>query len=286
MQYHNPFKIFGLKPGNFDDKDLDAVWNRLISSPRDSSNNLNIQGVKISIFDTEKLISELRDPLKRSLHEELFHHNELLNFLEYGHPGYLKHRNDYTENEALMNFIAPYFAFQYSEVLIQSLKAQDIETVKLLSQQELPQIETLENEYYYDTKIYLNDQLQEMDTLKNDSRLYIMSERELAMQVSDKVIELYNSLPDYFLHMRDDMAVSLRNTSQAMAAQGRREGAAVLLKQASKLKLNQALQKDVKSMQKQINPLLGNLPLFLMIGLGVVFLLFLIKWIESTFWPS
>jgi thiol:disulfide interchange protein len=185
-----------------------------------------------------------------------------------------------------MNFIAPYFAFQYSEVLIQSLKAQDIETVKLLSQQELPQIETLENEYYYDTKIYLNDQLQEMDTLKNDSRLYIMSERELAMQVSDKVIELYNSLPDYFLPMRDDMAVSLRNTSQAMAAQGRREGAAVLLKQASKLKLNQALQKDVKSMQKQINPLLGNLPLFLMIGLGVVFLLFLIKWIESTFWPS
>jgi hypothetical protein len=86
--------------------------------------------------------------------------------------------------------------------------------------------------------------------------------------------------------MIDDMAVSLRNTSQAMAAQGRREGAAVLLKQASKLKLNQALQKDVKSMQKQINPLLGNLPLFLMIGLGVVFLLFLIKWIESTFWPS
>jgi type VI protein secretion system component VasF len=82
------------------------------------------------------------------------------------------------------------------------------------------------------------------------------------------------------------MALSLRNTSQTMAAQGRREGAEVLLKQASKLKLNQTLQKDVKTLQKQINPLMGRLPLFIMIGLGVVFLLFLIKWLETTFWPS
>jgi hypothetical protein len=286
MQYRNPFKIFGLKPGNFENNDLDALSIRLNSSPRDSTNNLNIQGTKISLFDAEKLISELRDPIKRSLHEELFHHNELLNFLEYGHPGYLKHRNEYSENEQLIDFVAPYFAYQYSEMLVQALKAQDIETVKLLANQVIPQSETLENEYFYDTKIYLNDQLQEIDSLKNDSRLYIMSERELSMQISDKVIELYNCLPDYFISIRDEMAVSLRNTSQAMAAQGRREGAAVLLKQASKLKLNQTLQKDVKSMQKQINPLMGNLPLFLMIGLGIVFLLFLIKWIETTFWPS
>ena len=125
-----------------------------------------------------------------------------------------------------------------------------------------------------------------MDALKDDQRLYIMSERELSMQVSDKSIELYNNLPDYFLPIRDDMAISIKNTSEAMAAQGRREGAAVLLKQASKLKLNHTLQKDVKQLQKQINPLIGKLPLFLMIGLGVIFLLFLIKWIESMVWPS
>jgi type VI protein secretion system component VasF len=82
------------------------------------------------------------------------------------------------------------------------------------------------------------------------------------------------------------MALSHRNTSQTMAAQGRREGAEVLLKQASKLKLNQPLQKDVKTLQKQINPLMGRLPLFIMIGLGVVFLLFLLKWLETTIWSS
>jgi hypothetical protein len=106
------------------------------------------------------------------------------------------------------------------------------------------------------------------------------------MQISDKVIELYNCLPDYFITFRDEMALSLRNTSQTMAAQGRREGAEVLLKQASKLKLNQTLQKDVKTLQKQINPLMGRLPLFIMIGLGVVFLLFLLKWLETTIWSS
>jgi hypothetical protein len=106
------------------------------------------------------------------------------------------------------------------------------------------------------------------------------------MQISNKVIELYNCLPDYFITFRDEMALSLRNTSQTMAAQGRREGAEVLLKQASKLKLNQTLQKDVKTLQKQINPLMGRLPLFIMIGLGVVFLLFLLKWLETTIWSS
>jgi hypothetical protein len=286
MQYHNPFKIIGLTPSNFSESELDIAAEKLLSLPLDSANMLNVRGLKINRFDLDKLIDELRDSSKRKLHEELFHHNELLNFVEYGHPGYLKNRKAYNENEALMHFVAPYFAYQYSEVLVQAIKAQDIETVKLLDEQELPQKELLENEYFYDAKFYFEEVLQEMDALKDDQRLYIMSERELSMQVSDKSIELYNSLPDYFLSIRDDMAISLKNTSEAMAAQGRREGAAVLLKQASKLKLNQTLQKDVKQLQKQINPLMGKLPLFLMIGLGVIFLLFLIKWIESLVWPS
>ena len=286
MQYHNPFKIIGLIPNNFSEADLDLAAAQLRLLPADSSNLVNIRGLKISRFDLEKLIEEIKDPIKRALHEEIFHHNELLNFLEYGHPGYLKNRKDYHEKEDLMQFVAPYFAFQYSEQLVQAIKSQDIEAVKLLAAQELPEKEALENEYYYDSKFYMEEQLQDMDALQDDPRLYIMSERELSMQVSDKSIELYNNLPDYFLFIRDDMAISLRNTSQTMAAQGRREGAEVLLKQASKLKLNQSLQKDVKSLQKQINPLMGKWPLFLMIGLGVIFLLFLIKWIESTFWPS
>jgi hypothetical protein len=286
MQYLNPFKILGLTPSNFSESELDIAAEKLLSLPLDSSNMLNIRGLIIKRYDLDKLIEELRDPAKRALHEELNHHNELLNFIEYGHPGYLKNRKEYPENDALINFIAPYFAYQYSEVLIQAIKAHDIETVKLLAVQELPQKELLENEYFFDAKFYLEEVLQEMDALKDDQRLYIMSERELSIQVSDKSIELYNSLPDYFLSIRDDMAISLKNTSEAMAAQGRREGAAVLLKQASKLKLNQTLQKDVKQLQKQINPLMGKLPLFLMIGLGVIFLLFLIKWIESLVWPS
>jgi hypothetical protein len=286
MQYHNPFKIFGLTPKSFNDSDLDLCSQKLREYPRDSYNMVYLQGTKISINDLEKLISELRDPTYRILHEELFHHNELLNFLEYGHPGYIKHRKDYQENQALMEFVASYFAFQYSEVLVQEIKAQDIEMVKLMAEQELPQKEALENEYYYDAKLYLDEQLEEANSLLNNPRLYIMSERELSMQISDKVIELYNSLPDYFITFRDEMALSLRNTSQTMAAQGRREGAEVLLKQASKLKLNQTLQKDVKTLQKQINPLMGRLPLFIMIGLGVVFLLFLLKWLETTIWSS
>ena len=286
MQYHNPFKIFGLTPKSFNDNDLNLCSQKLREYPRDSNNMVYIQGTKLSIDELERLISELRDASKRSLHEELAQHNELLNFLEYGHPGYFKQRKENPENEALMEFVAPYFAVQYSEMLIQALKAQDIETVKLLAEQELPRKEALENEYFYDTKIYLDEQLEEIEALKDNPRIYVMSERELSMQVSDKVIELYNSLPDYFMSIRDEMAISLRNTSQTMAAEGRREGAAVLLKQASKFKLNKTLQKDVKTLQKQINPLMGNLPLFIMIGLGVVFLLFLIKWLETTFWPS
>jgi len=286
MQYYNPFKILGLTPDTFSESELNSAAEKLPSLQSDSSGMVNIRGVKINRFELEKLIDELRDTDKRALHIALFHHNELMNFLEYGHPGYIKNRKQYTENKALMEFIAPYFAFQYSEVLVQAIKAQDIETLKLLAEQELPLKEALENEYYYDSKFYLQELLEEMDRLKDDQRIYIMSERELSMQVSDKSIELYNNLPDYFIPIRDEMAISLRNTSQVMAAQGRREGAAVLLKQASKLNLSQPLQKEVKSLQKQINPLMGKLPLFLMIGLGVIFLLFLIKWIESIFWPS
>lgn len=286
MQYHNPFKIFGISPNSVNShslSELKTILEHDFSSYKPHE-EVFFRGSKIKLSDLKRIFGELENEGQRKLHEELLTHNDLINFLEYGHLGYFREISENAKDENLMEFIAPYFAFQYSEAVIQAIKIGDKETVSLLSEQKLPQRPELEPIYFYDTEHYLNENLEELAQLKNDSKIFVMSERELSMQMSDKSIEVYNSLPDYFIPIRDRFALGLRAISETLMVQGgRREGAVILLKQALKLKLSEEISKDINSLLKQLSPGIRKLPLFLLLGLGIILLLFLMKWIETTF---
>ena len=137
--------------------------------------------------------------------------------------------------------------------------------------------------YYHDAAQYLDGTLRNLQTLREDPRLYIMSERELAMQLPDKTIEVYNMLPEYFDDARDMIGNQMRIIAQVFVMEaGRQDGAVAIINQALKLKLSEKLRKELTSYKKQLNPGFGRIPLFVTIGIGVVLLLFLLKWMENN----
>lgn len=285
MQYHNPFRLFRLEP-----KTVDAERIRELQQNIDTEfaafslyESINYYGSKLTLQELRRALRELQDVETRTFHEKLLEQPELLNFLEYGHLSYLHNRVQYAEDPLLMEFVAPYFAHQYNEALLQALKVQDKETISLLSGQKLPLFEDFDNMYYHDAAQYLDGTLRNLQTLREDPRLYIMSERELAMQLPDKTIEVYNMLPEYFDDARDMIGNQMRIIAQVFVMEaGRQDGAVAIINQALKLKLSEKLRKELTSYKKQLNPGFGRIPLFVTIGIGVVLLLFLLKWMENN----
>jgi hypothetical protein len=289
MQYHNPFRLFNISSAATDKAAISVLEQRIDKeyAAFGLQETVTYNGTRLKLEELKRCLHELQDPKLETFHLELLKKTELLNFLEYGHLGYFQNNSEHIEDSGMMEFIAPYFAYQYSEALIQALKVQDSETIALLVNQNLPLSEANENLYFYDTAFYLNDSLKDLEKLKEDPRLFVMSERELALQLPDKVIESYNVLPAYFNELRDSIGLTVRQLAENITIQGgRREGAIVLIKQVLKLNLSNELSKELQSLLKQLNPGLGRVPLFLIIGTGIILLLFLLKWLETNFFQT
>ncbi len=289
MQYHNPYNLFGLEPRVVSIEKVKTIENTIEKEFANQSqyNYVNYNGTRLQLSELMRVLSELKDAKKLSFHSELFKHNELLNFLEYGHIGYLKHRSEYEEDKEIMEFFAPYFAYQYSETLLQAVKTRDLETLKLLKAQALPLESENEKLYYYDTEHYLEEELSGYKLLQEDEKLYVMSERELKQQLPENLISIYNNLPEKFSSFRESLADSFIQMAEQMYMRiGRREGADILLKEALKLQLSGEKVKYLKSVLKQLNPGFGKMPLFLIIGISIIALLFLLKWLENSIFSN
>lgn len=287
--YISPFKLFNL---SIDASDAALKSNKEYILQRIQHNNemdlVHIQSSKMVKKDVIRLLNELDNFYTRQYHIAIFEHKKLLNFLEYGHLNYFRNNpsTQVPQDGEFLNFIAPYFGYQYSETLLQAIKTQDKATLTLLASATLPMAGNFEEQCYKHTNLYVEHTIKELQKLQNAQELYHMSERELLSYLPNRTIELYNMLPDYFYSARNLIGNEIYQLSVVLTQNfGRGDGASAMLKQGLKLKLDDAVRKNLEAMLQRFS-LKSRVPAFIWIALAVVAALFALKYIETTFMGS
>jgi hypothetical protein len=286
MQYLNPFKLFKVDSKEVDDKSIELIRNQIENEYNQYSkyDYITYNGTKLQIQELKFCLNELLDEAIREYHIQILKDTELYNFIEFGHPDILKNRKELNGNPDYIDFVVPYFANQISEILLQGIKTEDQQLVDLVLDFKLPLLEIHENLYFENTADYLKNYTVDFDIEDDNSRWRVMSEREIISTISDRLIKIINTLPNYFDDSRNQMALELKEFSEELSAKfGRADASLAILKQALKLKISAEVKNEIRSLNKQISPGLNKLPLFLIIGMSVVALLFLLKWVENSF---
>jgi hypothetical protein len=287
--YFSPFKLFNLSADSSDTilkSNRDLVIERIkFNSPDDI---VQIGSTKILKSEVLRLLKELDNYYSRQFHIAIFEYKKLLNFLEFGHLNYFRndHKVETTKDSDFWKFIAPYFGRQYGETLLQAIKTNDKDTLNLLSSVSLPMIGDFEERCYKHANKYISNTIDDLKHLQLQNGLLHMSERELLSYLPNKTIELYNMLPDYFTAVRNLIGTEIYSLSVVLIQNhGRSDGASAIVKQGLKLKLDDSVRKNLESMLRNFS-LKTQVPVFIWAAFAVVSLLYILKFLETTFFSG
>lgn len=284
--YTNPFKLFDL-PLDADEAALKVHQKRIQEriQHNEETELVYIGHSKLPKNTVLKLLKELANYQTRQYHIAIYEYKKLLNFLEYGHLNYFRNSQPLTsvQDADFFKFIGPYFGYQYGETLLQAIKTQDKETLSLLSATSLPMVGDFEDQCYKHANYYVETTIKELKNLQDKQELNHMSERELLSYLPNRTIELYNMLPDYFYAARNLIGNEVYQLSIVLIQNfGRSDGASAMLKQGLKLKLDTTVRKNLESMLGRFS-MKSKFPNFILIGIAVVAILFIMKYIETNF---
>lgn len=287
--YISPYKVFDLSP-TANELEVKHYRARMLAQLTDyrPKEQVYLNGTIIVQEEAMKLLSELSDDTIGPYHIAIFQNKKLLNFLEYGHLNYFRVEQPIVgdQGEDFYQFIAPYFATQYSETLIQAIQAQDIETLQLISNSKLPMVADFEEQYYHHVNRYLQDTIDTLKCLQKDVQVETLSENQLMAYLPNKTIELYNMLPDYFVVARNLIGNEVYQAALVLSQRlGRDDSAALLIRQGLKLRLDTTVRQNLQELLDRFK-LRYKVPSFIVFGIMAVLLLFFIKFLENIFFPS
>lgn len=296
MSYLSPFQLLDLQlgPEGLSAQDLRRAKKRLLAELELSpGQQLQLGGKKLSKDELLRLFDQLENPKERDFHQRIYRHKALLQFLEYGQLSYLKDQDTFLkkqENAQLAAFVAPFFAEQYSEILLAALRAKDAEALAALPPAERLVPEQHAAACYQEGYYFVRDHKLRIIDLPEHERASYMTERELLFELEKDSLLSYNALPHYFQGTRDAFAESLAETAiEFIRRHGRVDAARALLRRGKLLQLSENGEKALQQAKQRIpgNVLSGFLgsgvPLWLLIGVGVVVFLFVLKYLENTF---
>jgi hypothetical protein len=284
--YLSPYRIFELSP-DASALQIEHQRGRLLVQLMNhtAQEEVYLNGHKMTKDRALGLLGELSEETTRAYHLKIYNNKKLLNFLEYGHLNYFRTQQPMgvSKEGGFYQFVAPYFADQYSETLMQAIKTQDTETLRLLSKSSLPIIADFEDQCYRHANRYVQDTINTLKSLQKDAKVNQLSEHQLMAYLPNKTIELYNMLPDYFYVARNLIGNEVYQAALVIAQRfGRSDGATVLLKQGLKLRLDKTVRQNLQDLLERFK-LRYKVPSFLVIGTVAVLLLFFIKYLESFF---
>lgn len=289
--YHNPFSLFSLSPADAQLQErLSALGTELRSRLASADDAVPVlwQSSRLTRAEWFYWFDQLHNEQQRQFHAEILQIRSLNNFLEYGHLGFFE--RDFAEmplwqSPDFVQYIRPFFLFQYVEALLQALKTQNEETLQQL--QRLP-FELAEEDFvqYFDpVKAFLEETASEIKSLSESETLGYLSERELVSHLPDRAIAAYNSLPEYLSEVRNWIGNAIGQIAVYMTVQlGRPDGATALVRQALKLRLDDELRTSLeKLLESHVNNTSRRAPVWLLVGIGVLILLFLLQYLENRF---
>ncbi len=286
--YINPFQLFELPMSSSANRILQnktAIIEQLKTyAPLDK---VQIKGSVVSKQKALNLLEELDNPHSRQHHITINKDRDLFHFLEFGHLNYFQKSQDNSpkKDAAFWEFVAPYFAYQYGEALVQALKSNDKKSISLLTQKPLSIGNGLEVECYEEAENYIKKTILTLQNLRESSQLSVISERELSSYLSNKMIESYNLLPPYFSHFRELLARESYYLAIAFLENHGRSGAATtILKQGLLLEIDQTTRQELEKLLQSFS-FRSKIPTFVWVALAAISALYILKEMETIFYP-
>jgi hypothetical protein len=287
MQYINPFALFGLET-NTNESKIAAVkadiMTRLVQADVDTD-MVSIRGQRFTKGEWQYWLDQLCTTEQRQIHIAIVENHALRNFLEFTHLGFFAAAPapDFWQNAEFVAYIRPFFVFQYAEALLQALKTQNEADMQALQNSPFEISQAEYDTYFVEISDYLSLTAQDLKNLSENNSLTYLSERELVSHLPDTTINIYNYLPNSLSGVRNWIGDSVGRIAMYMSVQlGRPDGAIALVRQALKLKLDEALRLELEQLL-QAHKSRSRTPLWILIGVGAMLLLFALKYVENRY---
>jgi hypothetical protein len=221
MSYINPFELLNFTTDNLyavDDNAISKAKRKLLAEIELSENtSIKFKKIELSKSDFFSIIDEVDNDLKKEFHLFIFNNKPLNNFLSSGDLTFFtqfKSESIYNDEEFL-EFISPYFSFQYDNVLFKSFKK-----AKLNNFRNILSIQPITNSRFID-KCYISlySYIREIDNeiIKiantiDKPQIHFLNDGfdSFTDIVLNKVYVPYlNYLPTYFQSIKNQVALSL-----------------------------------------------------------------------------
>lgn len=287
MQYINPFALFDLESSANESK-IAAVkaetMSRLASADADTD-TVSIRGQRLTKGEWQYWLNQLSTPTQQQIHRAIVENHALRNFLEFAHLGFFAAAPaaDFWQNAEFVAYVRPFFIAQYAQALLQALKTQNEADMQALQNSPFEISQEEYDTYFVEISDYLSLTAQDLKNLSENNSLTYLSERELVSHLPDTTINIYNYLPQSLSGVRNWIGDAVGRIAMYMSVQlGRPDGAIALVRQALKLKLDEALRLELEELL-QAHKSRSRTPIWILIGVGAILLLFALKYIENRY---
>lgn len=226
MNYINPFDLLNIQSENLSDIDSSTIRRakkKLLADIELSDNDtIDHNGIELTKSDCIRAVDDLDHKDKNEFHYFIFKNPDLNSFLSSGDLRFFKtykSESIYKLSEFL-DFISPFFTFQYDKQLSLNYKKRDIDKVKLLLSIKPITNEASKELCFKGTYTTIKEIENEIITINKNitdkkSKFIDDNFNGLADLISKNVdVELLNILPIYFQSLRNSLAQTIRNLAR------------------------------------------------------------------------
>lgn len=222
MNYINPYRLLDVNAtilSDIDPKALIKEKKKLLQEIELSdTETITHNGIQLTKSDCIRAIDEIDNPAKRDFHFFIFQNKDLNDFLSHGRLTFF----EYFRTESIyklpefLDFVSPYFSFQYNRVLSKAFKTKNYQAVaKILSVKPITNAQYFESCYKSTYAIVrdIEDEVKSLlNVIENEESEFIETDfYGLDTHIKSRIdIHLINLLPSYFQSIRNDLANAIK----------------------------------------------------------------------------
>ncbi len=225
MRYLNPLDLFKIPLKSISELDSITIKKSkkriLAEIELSDDNSINIKNQKFNKSDILKSFDELEDDNKKEFYFFLYNYKELNNFLFNGETKFFinfRHESIFNLSK-FIDFISPYYAPKYSELLIKALEKKSVKALNILNSLPLLVNNDFKDQAFQGTYNYIQNKIKWLEqiskNIKNETSEYNEENIcKLDENIKDKIHhQSINLLPFYFQESRNNLSFALRNLS-------------------------------------------------------------------------
>ncbi len=284
MKYISPFQTFGINPQEFA-----AQWPSIKKETQRYLQSyslyadVNIKQTTATKQQFNKWMDELDAEQSREIHLQIYENVDLCRFLQAGELHLFANNSLSSAPTAVIEYIKPFYLHQYADAWVRALQTNNEHELNLLKTQVIPYPLADILAYAQPIEDYLKKTIANLEALANSPQLSYISERELLSYLPDQTIATYNFLPDFLSNARNWLATAVGRLAMYMSVQlGRTDGAMIMIQQALKLNVDNDLKSDLQKLMVR-HKKIGRPAAWIIVTISVIALLFLIQYIEKTY---